>query len=134
MLNIRRNTFETNSSSVHSITMCMKSDYDAWCNGDMWLYDRSTLPEGKTSPFFTWDELIEFLKSYEYGPSDDNLVEIIKMKDDSSDELDDVLSEYDFFSCDMYDKCNEEYEHYYKEFTTPDGETVISFGYHGDNY
>lgn len=27
---IRRGVFETNSSSVHSITMCMKSDYDRW--------------------------------------------------------------------------------------------------------
>lgn len=27
---IRRGVFETNSSSVHSITMCMKSDFDKW--------------------------------------------------------------------------------------------------------
>ena len=25
---IRRGVFETNSSSVHSLTMCMESDYD----------------------------------------------------------------------------------------------------------
>ena len=25
---VRRGVFETNSSSVHSITMCMKSDFD----------------------------------------------------------------------------------------------------------
>ena len=27
---IRRGTFETNSSSVHSLTMCTQSDYDRW--------------------------------------------------------------------------------------------------------
>lgn len=32
---IRRGTFETNSSSVHSITMCMKSDFDKWVNGEL---------------------------------------------------------------------------------------------------
>ena len=31
---IRRGVFETNSSSTHSITMCMKSDYDRWSNGE----------------------------------------------------------------------------------------------------
>jgi len=30
----RREVFETNSSSVHSITMCMQSDYEKWKNGD----------------------------------------------------------------------------------------------------
>ena len=32
---VRRGVFETNSSSVHSITMCTKSDYDKWRNGEL---------------------------------------------------------------------------------------------------
>ena len=32
---IRRGVFETNSSSVHSLTMCMKSDFDKWVNGEL---------------------------------------------------------------------------------------------------
>lgn len=36
---IRRGVFETNSSSVHSITMCSETDYDKWVNGEL-LYDR----------------------------------------------------------------------------------------------
>ena len=35
MKQIRRNVFETNSSSTHSITMCMKSDYDKWIAGEL---------------------------------------------------------------------------------------------------
>ena len=35
----RRGVFETNSSSVHSITMCMQSDYEKWENGEF-IYDR----------------------------------------------------------------------------------------------
>lgn len=34
---IRRGVFETNSSSTHSITMCMESDYDKWVNGKLVL-------------------------------------------------------------------------------------------------
>lgn len=36
---IRRGVFETNSSSVHSITMCMKSDFDKWTAGEL-VWDR----------------------------------------------------------------------------------------------
>ena len=32
---VRRGVFETNSSSVHSITMCTGSDYDKWKNGEL---------------------------------------------------------------------------------------------------
>lgn len=34
---IRRAVFETNSSSVHSLTMCMKADYDRWIAGELVL-------------------------------------------------------------------------------------------------
>lgn len=36
---VRRGVFETNSSSVHSITMCSKSDYDKWVAGEL-IYAR----------------------------------------------------------------------------------------------
>lgn len=36
-LSVRRGLFETNSSSVHSITMCSKSDYDKWVNGELYF-------------------------------------------------------------------------------------------------
>jgi hypothetical protein len=39
MKQIRGNVFETNSSSTHSITMCMKSDYDKWVAGEL-VWDR----------------------------------------------------------------------------------------------
>ena len=32
---IRRGVFETNSSSVHSLTMCTSFDYDKWKNGEL---------------------------------------------------------------------------------------------------
>ena len=32
---IRRSVFETNSSSTHSLTMCTKSDFEKWVNGEL---------------------------------------------------------------------------------------------------
>lgn len=39
MFSIRRGVFETNSSSTHSMTMCLQSDYDKWERGEV-LYDK----------------------------------------------------------------------------------------------
>ena len=36
---IRRGVFETNSSSVHSITMCSEDEYDKWIKGEL-IYDK----------------------------------------------------------------------------------------------
>jgi len=41
MIQIRRNLFETNSSSTHSITMCTKSDYEKWEKGEL-VYNRDS--------------------------------------------------------------------------------------------
>lgn len=32
---IRRGVFETNSSSVHSVSICTKTDYDRWVNNEI---------------------------------------------------------------------------------------------------
>lgn len=39
MISIRRNVFETNSSSTHSMTICTKNEYEQWKNGEL-LFDR----------------------------------------------------------------------------------------------
>ena len=45
MRQIRRNVFETNSSSTHSITMCMKSDFDKWIAGELiYEYGEGLIP------------------------------------------------------------------------------------------
>ena len=38
---IRRGVFESNSSSVHSLTMCMESDYDRWEKDNLYLFTGS---------------------------------------------------------------------------------------------
>ena len=45
---IRKGTFETNSSSVHSLVMCNKSDYDKWEQVKVFLFRGSgyAYPDG----------------------------------------------------------------------------------------
>lgn len=38
-IQIRRGVFETNSSSVHSLTICSKEEYDKWKKGEL-LFDK----------------------------------------------------------------------------------------------
>ena len=35
MIQVRKNVFETNSSSTHSLVMAVKSDFDRWVNGEV---------------------------------------------------------------------------------------------------
>lgn len=89
---IRRGVFETNSSSVHSITMCMKSDYDKWVAGEL-VFDRwyrklvpitpkikESMNEGDGDyltyeQFNDWDYLeYETFKSTFKTPNDDEIV------------------------------------------------------------
>lgn len=43
MISIRENVFETNSSSVHSLTLASKSKYTAWEKGDVIMAGESNL-------------------------------------------------------------------------------------------
>ena len=36
---IRRGVFETNSSSVHSLTMCSSDEYEKWENGELLYWE-----------------------------------------------------------------------------------------------
>ena len=114
--------FETNSSSTHSITMCMESDYEKWKNGEMYWH--------------RWnDELVskemveeEFLKEN---------TGVSKEDPDFKDKLEEYLNDDDKIYY-TYEEFNDydyiEYETFDYTFETPQGEKVVSFGYYGGNY
>ena len=65
---IRLGVFETNSSSVHSIVLCMKSDYNKWMKDGLFLFDGyNGWYLGETKPernhFYTKEEAITFIKN-----------------------------------------------------------------------
>ena len=129
MIQIRRNVFETNSSSTHSITMCMKSDYDLWIKDKVWFIDRYD------AEFLPWNELIEYITKTQYVDIDD--IETIKKDyaDGYIERVEDMLADYDVYSYNSWlDYKTSEFERYKDEFTTPSGETIVSFGYYGESH
>lgn len=122
MKTIRQGCFETNSSSTHSLTMCMESDYKKWKNGEMYwnrwndeLVSKETVEE-------------EFLKEN---------TGVSKEDPDFKDKLEEYLNDDDktYYT---YEEFNDydyiEYETFEDTFETPQGEKVVSFGYYGENY
>ena len=119
MIQVRQGVFETNSSSTHSLTMMMKSDYKRWEMEKLYLYTGSGWAWDFNKPvanrLYTRDEAVEFAKNYKYY---------------RGYEIDDkYLRELDFISFD--DEGNECLESFYNEFTTPSGETIVAFGEYG---
>ena len=128
MRQIRRGVFETNSSSVHSITMCMKSDYDKWVNGELY-WDRWGYK------FVSKDVVENELKEYRNNFLNEH-PDYIQGDEEWEIQFNRYLS-YDkqFYT---YDEFNDydliEYETFVDSFKTPSGEEIVSFGYYGNDY
>jgi hypothetical protein len=122
MRQIRRGVFETNSSSTHSLTMMMKSDYERWESDGLYMFDGYEFEWESNGPIkgrlYTYDEVIAFAKTYKYLDVEDEC------------DIDDVMiKEIGFISFD--DEGSEYLEGFYEEFTTPSGETIVAFGEYG---
>ena len=125
---IRKGTFETNSSSVHSLVMCNKSDYDKWEQGKVFLFRGSgyAYPDGnkpQVNHFYTKEEAITFEKSSKYHPN---------FTYDTEGDLFDFLHENKWYDYDYFwNEWCEDWETFEESFTTENGDTVIAFGYDG---
>ena len=125
---IRRGLFETNSSSVHSITITKKSYYDKWTSGEGYLYTGWGCGFGYDKPtdgkIYTLEEVISFMKKNKYHLNDD----FEDMKEDLRDE---VFADNSFFSIDEYNNYCEDFEEFEESYTTESGDKIIAFGYYG---
>ncbi len=121
MIKIRKNVFETNSSSTHSLVMAIKSEFDKWEAGEYYYcnswysYDEEHAPEAfkgkfKEGKFFPVAEV-------------DAYYEALGKERDT----------YDFQTYDEFcDSDYLEYEDY--TYTTPSGEVIVAiacYGYDG---
>lgn len=126
---IRRGVFETNSSSMHVIVMCMESDYDRWQEGNLylftgsgWRYPDNNKPE--KNHFYTREEAIEFEKTNKYEREDVNWTD--------EEEINEILRENEFYDYEYFwNEYCEDYEDYEETLTTPNGDKVVAFGYYG---
>ena len=121
---IRRGVFETNSSSVHSITMCSQDEYSKWERGEL-LKDRY----GDT--FKTRDEIIEGLKNEKKYKSDE--LEYADVDWSNKETVDKLIKDNEYVTEEeFWDDID--YETFNDTYTTPSGEKVIAFGYYGADY
>lgn len=117
---IRRGVFETNSSSVHSITMCTSEEYEKWKNGEIFFW-------GDEDKFGTKEEIIEEMKVKRWWSGK------LRYPDtnwEDEDEVFDIFSDENVKTYDEYFE-NEWFETYSDTYTTPNGEEVVAFGYYG---
>ena len=135
MIQIRHNVFETNSSSVHSLTFCMGSEFDKWVKGETYFYNSTyKLPEGR-SQFFTWADMIEFLKD-NFQFYSDNEKMLLEYKENDEEGFYEELRHWNFYtdaSFDFFNDCDGT-ETFSQSYTTPRGERVVAFGYSGSRY
>ena len=104
-------------SSVHSLTLVNKKDYDKWQEGRLlyhYLYSR----------LVTKEQAIEIMKGHTWYQ--ENL--------DFSDHeaVQEALSE-GYWTCGQYNDyvSTRNFDSFADEFDTPNGDTVIAFGYYG---
>lgn len=120
---VRRRVFETNSSSVHSLTMCSKSEYDEFEKGNMYI-------ERWGSRIYSKEELIEKFKEMRDWRTKE--LKYSGVDWNNEEEFNRVLEETDFVTGDKYwDIVSEEYETFEESYTGKNGESVVAFGYYG---
>ena len=121
MIQVRKNVFETNSSSTHSLVMAVASEFDKWQRGE-YYYCHS---------WYTWDEehAPEAFKGKFKQGSFFPVAEVDAYYEAKGEDRD----PYDFQTYD--DFCDSDYlefEDY--SYTTPSGEEIVAiakFGYDG---
>ena len=111
---IRQGVFETNSSSVHSLTMCSSEEYKKWEKGEVLLWEW----KGK---FATKEDIIKELKHNSWHSN---------VNWDDEDEVNDVFADEEIKTCEEF-FANEWYETFRQRHTTPSGDEVVAFGYYG---
>ena len=132
MYKIRRGTFETNSSSTHSLTMCMKEDFEKWKNGEKYwnrwneeLVDKKVFEEEIS-------KIIDEFKSENSDFDENDEAWAKKLNDYIAENINDDKTFYTYKEFNDYDYI--EYETFGQEMKTKNGDEVVAFGYFGSEY
>lgn len=113
---IRRGVFETNSSSVHSLTMCTESEYDRWESGELLYWE---CRDG----FYTKEDILKKLKlDKDY---------IFEDWDDENRVREIFQREHIYTSEQYFDDKECYFETFCQTCALPTGESVVAFGYYG---
>ena len=158
MRQVRRGTFETNSSSTHSITICSEEQITKWKNGELFYFEDGDKfvdaiekekiirekvlcdkikKDWKEKTITFKEEVISFYFTYQDRDSkkekymtEENLAEI------TQEEIDEFIEKCDYvreLPC-GYEEYFDSFEYlstYVEHYTTPKGEEIIAFGCYG---
>lgn len=119
---IRRGVFETNSSSVHSITMCSDDEYKRWESGEAYVSDGGD--------FFTRDEIVQKLKEKKSWSTEE--LRYPNVNWDDEDEVNELIEDNDYKTYSQYWD-DMDYETFDDSYTTKSGEKIHAFGYYGED-
>lgn len=119
MISIRKNVFETNSSSTHSLCVCTEEEYKKFKQGELFFHFGKLVSKQDFPKEYT--ELLEKLDRLDMD-SDDYWDKVDKIED----EIADYRYEYR-----TYDSLGEYLEYYDEHFTTPSGDKMVVFGEYG---
>lgn len=156
---IRRKTFETNSSSTHSITFCTEDEFEKFTNGELLFIkeEQKFLKPEEVETFYKrkalkekfeidWekhlilykDEEIPFSDSKDREEKEDELADkyIEDLDSITEEEMEDVMdgswtgNPIDYETyCDYINM----FEWYDESYTTETGDKIVAFGYYGYN-
>lgn len=123
---IRQGTFETNSSSTHSMTIVMAEDYDKFRKGELLI---NTYHEKIVS----YEEAIEKVINGKYSHEEDR-EKLNNISREDHAQIYEILREYDYRTYNEYEEDNEYryLESFFETFTTPNGEEIVVFGEYGN--
>ena len=117
MIQIRRNVFETNSSSTHSLCICTKQQYYDFKNGKLLYYEYDGC---LITPEEAKDKLNEYRNRAH--PSWEDETHRLSLRD------------IDIYNVDEWYCDNDDLEEYCENFTTPSGDEIVVFGFYGERY
>jgi len=112
MIKIRRGVFETNSSSVHSLIICPKADYEKLERGELYI-------DTQNDELVTREKMIEDVSKY-----------FDRKKLEAMDE-DDFLAVIRDNEYETLDSWGNGLYHFEQEYTTEHGDKVVAFGRYG---
>ena len=137
MRQVRRMTFETNSSSTHSITICSQETYDKWCDGKVLFGDWN-------QDFIEAEELTPYDYECDKAKSESSKGKYYKnWKQLSAEDQKDYTTEYvlrnkkekdydEYLTRDEWlIRHNIDTETFSEYYTTKSGDKIVAFGYYG---
>ena len=128
MKTIRANTFETNSSSTHSMVILTEEQNNKINNGELYLtnkYDEELITKEERDAIF-YKAIERYNEEYP-----ENTISTIE----EFMETDDYLDNQSEFPCNINDWSDDEYSSYdYYNYTSPSGDKLVihvKYGYNG---